>query len=341
MKFDCGRKPSVGSLQASRDPILMDALAVLMPIYDDWEAAYLLISAVEKVLTPSVRSLHFLLVDDGSPTSPPEPAPVSRSTTSVEILQLRRNLGHQRAIAIGLMYLLHEGDVPAVVVMDGDGEDTPEGVQILVDRFNEIDQKITIFAQRARRMENRIFKIFYLLFRISHRLLIGRDIRIGNFSILPRDHLVRLAVVPELWNHFAAAVIKAKLRTNHVPIDRGHRLVGQSHMNFIGLLGHGLSAISVFADVVGLRLLICSSLLAVGAALGLIIVGIVRFATTLAIPGWATATAGVLMVILLQAFLLSFIFIFIVLHGRNTIGFLPIRDYAFFIEGTQRIDRHG
>jgi hypothetical protein len=318
----------------------LDVLAVLMPIYNDWESAVVLIDAVEKTLTTTVTTLRFLLVDDESSMPPPKTVPVSCATTSVEILRLRRNLGHQRAIAIGLMHLLQETDVTAVLIMDGDGEDTPDGTKILIDRFNQEGRNTTIFAQRARRTENLAFKVFYFLFRTVHRFLIGRDIRIGNFSILPRTHIACLAAVPELWNHFAAAVMKARLQTTQVPIDRGYRLAGLTQMNFMALVAHGLSAISVFSDIVGLRLLLASSLLAVVATIGLIVVTGIRFATPLAIPGWATTAAGVLLVVLLQALLLSFIFVFIVLLGRNTIGFLPIRDYSFFIERVRKIDRH-
>ena len=35
--------------------------------------------------------------------------------------------------------------------------------------------------------------------------------RVGNFSVIPRDLLSRLVVVSELWNHYAAAVFKSRL----------------------------------------------------------------------------------------------------------------------------------
>jgi len=318
----------------------LDVLAILMPIYNDWESAVQLVGAIEHTLSTRAKTLRFVLIDDESKLPPPHTLSVASPTTSVEILRLRRNLGHQRAIAIGLMHLLPQTDITAVIVMDGDGEDTPEGTRILVDRFNLAGRNTAIFAQRARRTENLIFKLFYFLFRTSHRLFIGTDVRVGNFSILPRSHLSCLAVVPELWNHFAAAVFKSRLRIEQVPIDRGYRFTGSSHMNFIALVAHGLSAISVFSDIVGLRLLIASTLFAVTAALGLFAVSAMRLTTTLAIPGWATTATGFLLIVLLQALLLVFVFVFIVLHGRNTIGFLPVRDYLYFIERTERIDTH-
>ena len=44
------------------------------------------------------------------------------------VLRLRRNVGHQRAIALGLTYLQVEAGCEAVIVMDADGEDRPADV---------------------------------------------------------------------------------------------------------------------------------------------------------------------------------------------------------------------
>jgi polyisoprenyl-phosphate glycosyltransferase len=42
------------------------------------------------------------------------------------VIKLKRNVGHQRAIAIGLNYVAdHHPDIACTVVMDSDGEDTP------------------------------------------------------------------------------------------------------------------------------------------------------------------------------------------------------------------------
>jgi hypothetical protein len=64
---------------------------------------------------------------------------------------------------------------------------------------------------------------------------------------------------------------------------------------------------------------------------------VLRLGTTLAIPGWATFSTGILIVIFFQAFLMSTIFAFITLQGRSALGFLPIRDHAYFVDRMERI----
>ena len=88
-------------------------------------------------------------------------------------------------------------------------------------------------------------------------------------------------------------------------------------MNFVALVTHGLSAISVYREVIGVRLLVLAIGMALLAALGLVVTVFLRLATTLAIPGWATSASGLLLIVLLQAMMLSFVFCFVILGDRN------------------------
>jgi len=61
------------------------------------------------------------------------------------------------------------------------------------------------------------------------------------------------------------------------------------------------------------------------------VVGI-RLTTDLAIPGWASVLGGLILVLLLQLFTASVPFVFVILHGRGGTGFLPARDYIYFVD---------
>jgi len=297
------------------------SLVILLPVFNDWESVRRLLPMLDHHLSVSNRKARVLLVDDGSTTEAPtallqEPL---AAIGPVEILHLRRNLGHQRAIAIGL-YHVHEFISPgAVVVMDADGEDRPSDVPALLDEFEKYGGRDIVFAARTKRLESAVFRIFYNLYRITHRALTGIQVRVGNFSVLPTAALTRLMVVSELWNHFAAAVFKARLPHRTLPLPRGHRLAGESHMNFVSLLVHGLSAISVFSETVSARLLAASAIFALA---GLIVMPVV--------PAFA---AGLLLVLVLQAITFAALFCFLIVSGRSAMGFLPTRDARYFILG--------
>jgi hypothetical protein len=182
--------------------------------------------------------------------------------------------------------------------------------------------------------------VFYFLYRILHRGLTGRGVRVGNFSILPFRYLNTLVVLSDMWNHYAAAVAGSYLPLTMIPIPRGTRLFGTSKMNFVALVSHGLSAISVFSDVVGVRLLIGSLTGALLTGLGIVLVAMVRIFTDRAIPGWATYATGTLLIIAMQMITIAASFTFFMLSSRTNTGFVPLRDYSMFVEAVLDIYPH-
>lgn len=308
-------------------------LVILMPVRDDWASASELLRRLDQVIIPVDCTVDILMVDDASSI---KCAPADFGTFTVlrgiRVLRLRRNLGHQRAIAIGLAYLQEQGRYDAVLVMDADGEDTPQGVLDLLIAFEKSERRSAIFGERSRRSESVIFRAFYHLYRHLHRALTGVRVRVGNFSILPFTYLSTLASMSELWNHYAAAVFRSRLAFRMIPIPRGTRIAGSSKMNFVALVSHGLSAISVFGDIVGVRLLIASLLGSTLAGLGIVLVVIIRLFTDRAIPGWATYATGALAIIMIQFITVAASFTFFVLSSRTNLGFVPLRDYPLFME---------
>ena len=93
------------------------------------------------------------MVDDGSAQrcDPSDFQSDFSVVRAIRILRLRRNLGHQRAIAIGLAYLQKVASCDAVIVMDADGEDTPDGVAQLLGAYVGTNGANAIFAERSRR----------------------------------------------------------------------------------------------------------------------------------------------------------------------------------------------
>jgi polyisoprenyl-phosphate glycosyltransferase len=309
-------------------------LVIVMPVYEDWESAGLLCAAVDECLTRSPRiAATVLLVDDGSNETQSAGfiGYLPKTVKSTQVLRLRRNLGHQRAIAVALAYIQQKVSGDAVVIMDADGEDRPEDIHRLVEAFEASDGAVTVFAERGRRIESLPFKLFYGCYRVLHRILTGRNIRFGNFSLLPRPHIDTIVAYPELWNHYAAAVLKAKFPYVTIRADRGKRLCGKSKMSFVGLVIHGLSALFASYEIVSTRLLVATAVLGFTFFCLLFVVVGVKLFTPLAIPGWATFTAGLLFILVTQSIAALLTIIFSVMISRNSLGFLPIRDYEYFV----------
>ncbi len=212
---------------------------------------------------------------------------------------------------------------------------------LLLDAFYAAGGSKIVFAARTKRLEDFWFRFFYFTYRTLHKALTGVSVRVGNFSVMPPEALGRLMVVSEIWNHYAAAVLRSRIPCTSVPIPRRARLEGRSRMDFVSLLVHGLAAISVFSDVVGARLLaltafaVCVVGVLIGAVAGL------RVFTSLAVPEWASYGIGILLVILIQALVVSLALVFIIVAGRAAPSFLPIRDAPFFIDHVEKMSPPG
>lgn len=309
----------------------MREILVVTPVYNDWQSFVMLCKSLESVSTKHGLQPQIIAVNDGSTNSPLG----TDLPGNVQIVHLARNLGHQRAIAVGLAVAQEMALNIPVIVMDCDGEDRPEDIPALLAE-NALQPESIIFARRAKRSEGQLFRAFYLFFKLVFRLLTGKSITFGNFCVIPAANLKRVVYLQEIWNHFAAGVMRSGLSWKTIPTARGKRYAGRSHMNLVTLVLHGLSAISVYIEVVYVRL-IFSALAIMGLDfISFLVLIYIRFFTPLAIPGWATSVAIGLTVVMVQALLFLALLSFMVLSYRSAKMFIPAVDHKDFVFEIER-----
>lgn len=313
-------------------------LSILVPIYNDWSSFSILLRRLDDAFELAPKSdgpVRIVAVNDGSSDQPEIGVLCEkrRHISAVHILNLVRNVGHQKAIAIGLSYLAHEFPDDAVVVMDSDGEDKPEDVSRLL-HAHEQNPDAIIFARRLRRSEGIGFRMFYWLYKIVFRILTGQSISFGNFSLIPPTMLRRVTMTSETWNHFSSGILKSKIPFLSIETDRGKRIGGRSKMNFSALVLHGLSALSVHIDVVSVRFLVLSLCLMVLSALIVMAVVYVKFFTPFATPGWSTTIVVGFSIMVVQSFFISIFLVFVTLINRTHRLFLPFVDWPPFVDST-------
>ena len=316
-------------------------LHVLMPVFNDWAALEGTLQQLDRTLAEQGIAASVLVVDDGSSISVPADlcARDFKALARVEILHLRRNLGHQRAIAIGLTFLHSETVGEAVVVMDADGQDRPEDVPALLRKFREESGRRIVFAARTRRSESLLFRLCYHGYRGLHRILTGVSVRVGNFSIVPFSSLSSLSVSAELWNHYSAAVFRSRLPYTMIPAPRASRTVGDPRMNFLQLLLHGLSALSVYGEVIGARVLLVASVMLILDVGILILIFLRQIVGTAPAPTWLLFTTGILFILFFEIAVVSGVLIFRMLSSRASLTFLPIRDFRYFVRDIEEVFR--
>lgn len=277
------------------------SIIIVTPVYEDFEASSRLFQELQAELGDSV---YIVAVDDGSVKQPLDTSSMDQAGARGTVLKLRRNVGHQKAIAIGVGYVsTHINDNQLVVVMDSDGEDLPSSIPKLLSVLSKDDVDVVV-ARRKSRFETMRFKTFYKIYKRLFRIITGRTISFGNFMAMKPMGVKRLAAMPELSIHVASAVLASKLRIATCPQDRGPRYAGQSKMNFVGLALHGFKGMMVFAEDVLVRVGIASAIVAALCVVfgsTAVILKTIGYST----PGWASVVLGIMILMFLQTGVLA------------------------------------
>jgi len=306
--------------------------AVVMPIYEDQEASTRLF---RELYAEYGDRAYVVAVDDGSINQPVAIETLQGIGLKGVVIQLKRNVGHQRAIAIGINYVAdHMPDMSCTVVMDSDGEDTPQSIRQLVEPMQSPKVDVVV-AQRKSRVETLRFKAFYVIYKKLFQFLTGRHISFGNFMALKPAALKRLSAMQELWMHVAGCVLTSKLRVQTLPIDRGPRFAGKSKMNFVGLALHGFRALMVFAEDVLVRVGIVCAFVAVITVIASVIAIILKL-SGFATPGWFSVALGILLLVFLQTGALTLMTL--MLTGVVRAGAPNQIDYKAYIDQIQHAD---
>jgi hypothetical protein len=304
-----------------------------MPVFEESAATGRLF---QELATEFGAELFVVAVDDGSVHQQLEISSLESVGVAGVILKLRRNLGHQKAIALGLSYLvnrLHEEQ--SVVVMDSDGEDMPQSVHQLLEQLKDMNTDIVV-ASRKSRVETMRFKIFYAIYKRFFNLMTGRMISFGNFMALKPAAIKRLVAMQELPIHVASAVLASKLRTRLLPLDRGPRYEGKSKMNFVGLVLHGFRGMMVFAEDVLVRVGIASGIIALLTVLGIVAATLLKF-LGFATPGWFSIALGIMALIFIQtgALALTTLIMTGLLRSGSPVTSNDYKDYVHEIIATR------
>jgi glycosyltransferase involved in cell wall biosynthesis len=307
-------------------------IALVTPVYDDWASLEQLLKSIDEQPGLEWVEIEIIVVNDGSRVTSNIRfgENMFNHISHVQVVNLICNLGHQRAIAVGLVLARDLEGIAGVIVMDCDGEDRPDDIPRLVAAALVKSGQI-ICARRIRRYESPSFKVFYFFYKVIFRLLAQTKMDFGNFCFIPYSALKAVVYSPSLWNHLAATLVRSQLPLERLDTERGRRYAGQSSMNLSTLVVHALSAISVYADIVLVRLLIGMLGLAAFTAVGIAAVVMIRFFSDLAIPGWASNVVGALSIVVLQSLISAVISAFILLSGRSTKPVIPAIDAPQFI----------
>jgi polyisoprenyl-phosphate glycosyltransferase len=310
---------------------------IIIPVLEDERSLSVLIRKLVSQLTDRDQ-VSALLVDDGSvPPVDMGKVVVHDETLPGQIITLSRNLGHQKAIAIGLAYAVAHRLADIILVMDADGEDSPDDVPNLLAAAERGPELAVAVAKRIKRSERLTFRIFYKLYRLVFLFLTGRRISFGNFSAMRIGAAQRLVNMSELWVSLPATILRSRLPIIELPVERGQRYRDTSRMNIVSLVIHGFGTVATFFDRVLARMILVASCI-VGFCLLASTVAIVFKLLGLATPGWMTTVVGTSLVLMIGVAILAFVGLTLsILAGTHTVP-TPSMLFQSFIA---RVEKFG
>lgn len=308
----------------------MAKLRAVIPVYNDWDNVKQVLARLNTVMAELGERLDVSLINDGSTQVPSWQQSEWSSweqLESLEVLHLHTNRGQTHALVSGLGFIVAERPCEAVIILDGDGEDRPEDVKTLLEGFRANPTSIVV-AERRRRNEGWRFRLFYKVFKGAFRLLTGRSISFGNFSVCPWYALRRLVHMPELINHYPAAIVRSRLPVLRIPIDRGKRLSGVSSFGFLGHLQHGFGALAVDLDRMMVRLMVAVAMSLAALLILIVILTAMKLVGTSIISGWTSIAIGLALLLAVQCVIFAFLLAFISLRTRGLQSMVSARAFV-------------
>ena len=223
----------------------MRKIKILIPVYNDWQSVFRLLENINSEVLVLDNEFSVIIVNDASTENKPEFSVDLDNLKSIQIINMKENRGHARCNAAGLKYINEKEDFDYVIPMDGDGEDRPEELNLLIEKTKEHPDTV-ITADRVKRSEGFIFKFCYLVHKYLTLIFTGKTIKYGNYTCLPKFIVNEMVSEPATWSSFSGSLAKIIKDRKPIPSERGTRYFGPSKMSLINLLKHSLSIIAVF-----------------------------------------------------------------------------------------------
>jgi glycosyltransferase involved in cell wall biosynthesis len=222
-------------------------LSVAIPLYNEESVLPELLQRLSSVLDRVPGGPHeILFVDDGS--SDRTLAVLEEAAVRdprITVISLSRNFGHQAALSAALDNVT--GD--AVILMDGDLQDTPESILVFLEKFNlGFD---VVYAQRIKRKEPWWLRLCYHAFYrlVSSVAEIHLPLDAGDFGLMSRRVIDQLRRMPERNRYLRGLRSWVGYRQIGIAVEREERQSGHTKYTPVRLLKLAADGIFAFSTV--------------------------------------------------------------------------------------------
>ncbi len=220
--------------------------SIVIPIFNEEEILPELWRQLSGVLPRLDGSCEVIFIDDGSVDASLELLEeLSGKHPEIKIISLSRNFGHQCALSAGI----DRANGKAVILMDGDLQDSPEAIISFITFWKQgYDVIYAIRHQRKEKLFKKLaFKSFYYLQTKLSGIAMPMDA--GIFSLMDRKVVLALRQMPERNKYISGLRAYAGFKQIGVYVERGPRYRGEPKVSVSKLFKLAFDGIFSFSTI--------------------------------------------------------------------------------------------
>lgn len=267
-------------------------LSVVVPMYNEEGALGPLVARLRPVLDGLAEPYEVVAVDDGSTDATARVLQrLQQDWPQMRVVRLRRNAGHQAALAAGM----HRAAGSYVVSIDADLQDPPEKIVDMLGLAQRENLDV-VYGVRADRSTDTFFKrgtadIYYQIMR----RLVGSSIprHAGDFRLLSRRAVTALIALPEHRPVYRLLVPSLGFPSGVVTYRREERAGGRTKYPTTKMVRLAFDSVASFSAA-PLRIATWFGLISFAACLLLVGFGIAAHLRGATVPGWTSLFVAVL-----------------------------------------------
>ena len=200
-------------------------ISIVVACYRDADNVSEMYRRLTEVLAQVTPHYEIIFVNDNSPDNAEEILlDIAGRDQRVTVISHSRNFGSQMAFTSGMRQSLGA----AVILMDGDLQDPPETIPVLIAEWNEGFD--VVYGVREKRRESPVMeaarKLFYRLYRRLSYIDVPVDA--GDFSVMSRRVVDAMLLMPERDRFLRGLRSWVGFRQTGVPYVRAARFAGES-----------------------------------------------------------------------------------------------------------------
>ena len=243
----------------------MPNLSIVIPLYNEEKNLSKLNDTLLQVLKNISISWEIIFVNDGSSDKTLKMVEdLASRNSSIKVISLTRNFGHQAALMAGL----DNTTADAVITMDGDLQDPPELIPELINKWEE--GFLVVYARRKNYRNDHFLKrwlsmLFYFIVKSLKMSTAPKNV--GDFRLIDRRVLEELKYMRERTRYLRGMISWLGFKSAFVDYNRPDRENGKAGYSFNQLIRLALDGFFSFSRLplrIGLFLGVISILIGLG-----------------------------------------------------------------------------